>query len=97
MDNEIYLLTGEFVKVNGYQKFSETSRTFVYADCGDPVRSQRDLAQKQGYVAKLKIRMNKLEYGGQRFIEWQGKGYEVKESFGVDDEIIELTCSDMRV
>lgn len=97
MNDEVYLISGKFRKnAEGYNRFSETARQMVYADCGSPVRSQRDLANKQGYVAKLRVKLNKLEYGNQSYIEHKGKKYEVKESFDIDDEIIELTCSDMR-
>lgn len=97
MDELIYLLQGTFAKnTEGYNRFTETDRTAVYAECSDPVRSQRDLAQKLGYVATLRIKLHKSEFHNQRYVEFHNRKFEVKESFTVNDELVELTCSDMR-
>lgn len=97
MNNVIKLINGRYTKdLDGYNSLAVVSSVEVFADIGSPVRSQRDSALQHGYVATLKAIVNSAEYNNEGWLEYDGRTYEIKESFRLSDDRLELTCSDAR-
>lgn len=97
MNDIIRLINGRYMKdSDGFNSLAVVSSTEVFAEIGSPVRSQRDSALQHGYVATLKAVINSAEYNNEGWVEHDGRTYEVKESFRLSDDRLELTCSDAR-
>lgn len=99
MNSEVTLIAVTVTKgTDRYHEESETSRLTVFCEVSSPKRQQRDSALLHDYVATLTVRMWIDEYAEQKYLEYKGKKYEIKESYEIpDSDVIELTCSDARV
>lgn len=98
MKNDVIsLLSGEFYKDGeGYNALSIKSQNDIFAEVKSPKRAQRDSALRHDYVATLTVIVNSDEYLQENFLEFNGKRYEIKESYKLNSDEIELTCSDAR-
>ena len=97
MNNVVTLICGKTVKdAEGYPTLSIISESEVFADVSSVKRQQKDSAYRRGYDATLTVKVQKAEYRGEQFLRFESKCYEIKESYSLNDDAIELTCSDMR-
>lgn len=98
MNDDAILIAVEVGKGSDfYHKETETSRTTVFCDVSSPKRAQRDSALLHDYVATLTVKMWIDEFAEQKYLEYKGKKYEIKESYEIPaTDIVELTCSDAR-
>lgn len=97
MNDPITLIVAEPGKdEEGYLKLKIIRETGIFGETGSPKRAQRDSAMRHGYTASLKVKVNLFEYNNENYIRFDGKMYEVKEAYKLDENYLELTCSDMR-
>jgi hypothetical protein len=97
MNNVVTLICGKTVKdAEGYPTLSIISESEVFADVSSVKRQQKDSAYRRGYDATLTVKVQKAEYRGEQFLRFESKCYEIKESYSLNEDAIELTCSDMR-
>lgn len=91
------LILAETGKDNeGYAKLKILKETDLFAETGSPKRAQRDSAMRHGYTATLKVKVNLIEYNNENYLRYNNRMYEIKEAYKLDENYIELTCSDMR-
>lgn len=97
MNDVVTLICGKTVKdAEGYPTLSIISESEVFADVSSVKRQQKDSAYRRGYNATLTVRIQKSEYQGEQFLRFESKCFEIKESYSLNEDAIELTCSDMR-
>ena len=97
MDDLVVLIKGEIGKDDeGYAKLRILKQNTVYAEVNSPKRAQRDSAMRRGYVATRRVKINSFEYNDENYIRINNQLYEIKESYELDENYIELTCSDVR-
>lgn len=97
MNNVVTLICGKTVKdAEGYPTLSIISESEVFADVSSVKRQQKDSAYRRGYDATLTVKVQKAEYRGEQFLRFESKCHEIKESYSLNEDAIELTCSDMR-
>lgn len=97
MNNVVTLICGKTVKdAEGYPTLSIISESEVFADVSSVKRQQKDSAYRRGYDATLTVKVQKAEYRGEQFLRFESKCYEIKESYSLNEDAIELTCSDRR-
>lgn len=97
MNDEVVLIKGEVGKDDeGYAKLKILKQTTVFAEVGSPKRAQRDSAMRRGYVATRRVKVNLCEYSNENYIRIDNQLFEIKESYKLDENYLELTCSDMR-
>lgn len=53
-------------------------------------------SQQAGFTVSLKVEVHKVDYSEQMLVEFEGKRYSVLKTYEVNDDIIELTLSDLR-
>lgn len=96
--NDIVLLVGGEIKkdAEGYPALSVVSKREVFASVSSPKRAQRDSALRHDYVATLTVTIYREEYNDEQYIGFAGRTYEVKQSYMLNADEIELTCSDAR-
>lgn len=80
----------------GYPKLKIVKETEVFGEIGSPKRAQRDSAMRHGYVATLRAKVNLIEYDDENYLRHNNRMYEINEAYKLDENYIELTCSDMR-
>lgn len=97
MDESIILIVAEPGKdAEGYLKLNIIRENEVFGEVGDPKRAQRDSAMRSGYQATLKAKVNLIEYDGENYLRHNNHLYEIKETYKLDAQYLELTCSDTR-
>lgn len=97
MNNVVTLICGKTVKdAEGYPTLSIISESEVFADVSSVKRQQKDSAYRRGYDATLTVKVQKVEYRDEQFLRFESKCFEIKESYSLNEDAIELTCSDMR-
>lgn len=97
MNDIITLIDGKIVKdAEGYPTLSIISEAESFAEVSSVKRQQKDSAYRRGYDATLTVRIQKAEYQGEQFLKFESKCFEIKESYSLNEDAIELTCSDMR-
>lgn len=97
MDDLVVLIKGEIGKDDeGYAKLKILKQNTVYAEVNSPKRAQRDSAMRRGYVATRRVKVNLCEYSNENYIRIENQLFEIKESYELDENYLELTCSDMR-
>lgn len=97
MNDVVTLIRGEIRKdAEGYPVLCVLSQSDVFARVASPKRAQRDSALRHDYVATLSVTLHCEEYSREKHIEYLGKRYEVKQTYQLNSEEIELTCSDAR-
>ena len=81
---------------DGYDNTTETLTT-VMCDSGNGVtRSEFYEAMKAGIKLTTAFEMWACDYGGQEYIEHNGKRYKVERAFPLGDGAIQLNCSEIK-
>ena len=81
---------------DGYDTTTETLTT-VMCDSGNGVtRSEFYEAMKAGIKLTAAFEMWACDYGGQEYIEHNGKRYKVERAFPLGDGAIQLNCSEIK-
>ena len=97
MNDVVTLIEGKLSKdAEGYPTLSIVSETETFAEVSSVKRQQKDSAYRRGYDATLTVKVQKAEYRGEQFLRFESKCFEIKESYSLNEDAIELTCSDMR-
>lgn len=97
MNDIVTLVNGEIKKdAEGYPALSIASECEVFASVSSPKRAQRDSALRHDYVATLTVTIYREEYNDEQYIRFGKRMYEVKQSYILNADEIELTCSDAR-
>ena len=81
---------------DGYDTTTETLTT-VMCDSGNGVtRSEFYEAMKAGIKLTAAFEMWACDYGGQEYIEHNGKRYKVERAFPLGDGAVQLNCSEVK-
>lgn len=97
MNDIVTLIDGRISKdAEGYPTLSVASESLIFADVSSVKRQQKDSAHRRGYEATLTVSIQRSEYQGEQFLKLENKYFEIKESYNLNEDIVELTCSDMR-
>lgn len=97
MNDVVTLIQGEIQKdAEGYPTLCILSQSDIFAFVASPKRAQRDSALRHDYVATLSVTLHCEEYHDEKHIDYLGKRYEVKQTYILNSDEIELTCSDAR-
>lgn len=97
MNDVVTLICGKVVKdAEGYPTLSIISESEVFADVSSVKRQQKDSAYRRGYNASLTVRLYRNEFCDENYLEFDGRKYEIKDTYNLDLDVIELTCSDAR-
>ena len=81
---------------DGYETTTETL-TEVMCDSGNGVtRSEFYEAMKAGIKLTAAFEIWACDYGGQEYIEHNGKRYKVERAFPLGDGAIQLNCSEIK-
>lgn len=53
-------------------------------------------SQQAGIQVDFKVDVHTADYDGQQLAEFEGKRYQILKTYGIDDDTVELTLSDLR-
>lgn len=53
-------------------------------------------SQQAGITVSFKVEVHAVDYAGQTLAEYSGKRYSILKTYEIDDDITELTLSDLR-
>ena len=88
--------TAKITDADGYDTTTETLTT-VMCDSGNGVtRSEFYEAKKAGIKLTAAFEMWACDYGGQEYIEHNGKRYKVERAFPLGDGAVQLNCSEIK-
>jgi SPP1 family predicted phage head-tail adaptor len=76
---------------NGFRQLTEISRITVFANKKSIRSSEFYLASQNGYALELMFEVRTMEYGSQKYLDFDGKRYLIIRTYD-RGEITELTC-----
>lgn len=86
----------ERVNSNGFATEAEETKSVVFCNKKPVGYNEFFKSQQLGIVVSFKVEVHKVDYNGQLLAEYGGKRYTVLKTYEIDDDIIELTLSDLR-
>lgn len=94
-DDEVTLLKVEIGDEDGYPTDPIETRRTVYANKKSATRTEFYAANQSGLRADVVLEIHAYEYEGERYLEHNGKRYEIIRTYSPSFELVELTCTDL--
>jgi SPP1 family predicted phage head-tail adaptor len=98
--DEITLITlqtpAERVNSNGFPNPATEIKNTVFCNKKPVGYSEYYRSQQLGITVEFKADVHTLDYAGEELAEYEGKRYTILKRYEIDDEITELTLSDLR-
>ena len=86
----------ERLNANGFpNELVETSRQ-VFCNKKNVGYAEYFSSQQAGRTVSLKVEVHKVDYDDEAIAEFKGKRYSVPKTYEIDDDVIELTLTDLR-
>ena len=87
---------GERVNKNGFENELQESSRIVFCNKKSAGHTEYFESQQTGKVVEAKCEVHKADYEGEDTVELNGRRFFVLRIYDVDDDIIELTLTDLR-
>lgn len=87
---------GERVNENGFENKPEECLRTVFCNKKSVGYSEYFKSEQTGKVVESKCEVHKADYEGEDVAELDGKRFFVLKTYDVDDDIVELTLTDLR-
>ena len=98
--DEIILITleqpKERINSNGFPNAATEIKNTVFCNKKPVGYTEYYRSQQVGITVECKVDVHSVDYAGEELAELEGKRYTILKSYEIDDEIIELTLSDLR-
>lgn len=86
----------ERVNSNGFPNAATESKNPVFCNKKNVGYAEYYKSQQLGNTVELKVDVHTVDYAGEELAEYEGKRYSIPKHYDIDDEITELTLSDLR-
>lgn len=86
----------ERVNSSGFENEPEEVKTTVFCDKLPVGYAEFYKSQQAGFTVSFKANIHKVDYNGETLAEHEGKRYNILKTYEIDDEVVELTLSDLR-
>lgn len=87
---------GERVDSDGFENQPEESSRTVFCNKKSVGYNEYLKSQQTGKVVEAKIDVHRADYEGEDTAELDGRRFFVLKTYGIDDDTIELTLTDLR-
>lgn len=98
--HELTLITSdepaERTNGNGFPNAGEPTGRTVFCNKKSVGYAEYFSSQQAGHTASLKVELHKVDYEGELLVTLEGRRYSVLKTYEIDDDLIELTLSDLR-
>jgi len=98
--NEIELISepepAERVNSNGFAVDAEETINKVFCNEKSVGYAEFYKSQQLGIQVDLKVEVHIVDYSGERKAKYNGKRYSILKTYKINDDVIELTLSDLR-
>ena len=86
----------ERVNTNGFENKPEEFHRTVFCNKKSVGYSEYFKSQQTGKVVEAKCEIHKADYDGEDTVELDGRRFFVLKTYDIDDDIVELTLTDLR-
>lgn len=86
----------ERLDTNGFPNELVETEATVYCNKKSVGYQEFFKSQQAGVQVDYKVEVHTVDYNGQQLAEFEGKRYQILKTYGIDDDTIELTLSDLR-
>lgn len=86
----------ERVNSNGFPNAATESKNTVFCNKKNVGYAEYYKSQQLGITVEFKVDVHAVDYAGEELAEYEGKRYSILKHYDIDDEITELTLSDLR-
>lgn len=98
--DEITLITlvapEERVNSNGFPNAATEVKNTVFCNKKPVGYAEYYRSQQLGITVEFKVDVHAVDYAGEELAEFEGKRYTILKHYEIDDEVTELTLSDLR-
>lgn len=98
--DEITLITlaqpEERINSNGFPNAATEIKNSVFCNKKPVGYAEYYRSQQLGITVEFKVDVHTIDYAGEELAEFEGKRYSILKHYEIDDEVIELTLSDLR-
>ncbi|WP_243112016.1 hypothetical protein [Butyrivibrio sp. CB08] len=81
---------------NGFPIATEPTERTVFCNKKSVGYAEYFSSQQAGLTASLKVELYKVDYEGELLVVLEGKRYSVLKTYEINDDLIELTLSDLK-
>ncbi len=81
---------------NGFPSTQTETTTTVFCNKKNVGYQEFFSSQQAGHTVSFKVEVYKVDYNGEVLVQFEGKRYSVLKTYEIDDDLIELTLSDLR-
>lgn len=86
----------ERINADGFENEPQESTRTVFCNKKSVGYSEYFKSQQTGKVAEAKYEVHKADYEGEEIVEADGRRFFVLRTYDINDDIIELTLTDLR-
>lgn len=86
----------ERVNSNGFPNAATEIKNTVFCNKKPIGYTEYYRSQQLGISVEFKVDVHAIDYAGEELAEFEGKRYTILKHYEIDDEITELTLSDLR-
>lgn len=86
----------ERLNQNGFKNPMIETKTIVFCNEKSVGYSEYFKSQQAGITIDSKVEIHSVDYDGQKIAIYKGKRFSILKTYKIDDDIIELTLSDLR-